>query len=479
MKKHLLTLGPIALALVVLFSIPLSRQTNASASNGFVLQAAASSSAKTATGAQAGTPNQANGQTIQAVTDSMGEMSYQGKLYQNSNPYNGLINITFSLYNVATDGTAFWQEVQGVTVTSGYFDVMLGAVTPLKPYVTDFNGQVWLGITPAGASAELTPRQLLGAVGYAMSLVPGASVVDNSAAGGGYTSVLDVEGANHNGISGMVTSSGASVGVYGENDYGSSNATDVTAETTAAIWGQVNNSAGTAVRGSITGTCTATSGHPCGGAGVSGTNTSSTGGAGVIGYSKNGNGVFGQTANSGAFGFWTAQRSHSANYSMTGALMQVVQNNGSQTLEPGDVAVFSGVSAPLSNGSVIVQVDKANGINDVAVAGVVYGKVAAAVAEGTLTADGGGLPADGQAVSQGPVAPGEYALVVVQGPAQVNVSTADGAIQVGDSLSTAAQSGLAGKVDAATTSLPGVVFAKALQPLANGEGMIYVYVTLN
>jgi len=34
---------------------------------------------------------------------------------------------------------------------------MLGAVTSLEPYITDFNSQVWLGITPAGASAELTP----------------------------------------------------------------------------------------------------------------------------------------------------------------------------------------------------------------------------------------------------------------------------------------------------------------------------------
>jgi len=474
MKNHLLTLGSIALALVLLFSMPLSRQTNASASNGFVLQAASSSPAKVATGAQT------NDQSIQAASDPTGQMSYQGKLFQNSTPYNGSIGITFSLYTIDTLGTAFWQEVQTVSVTNGYFNVMLGSITSLKPYVSNFKGQVWLGITPAGATAELTPRQLLGAVGYAMSLVPGASVVDNSAAGGGYTSVLDVEGANHNGIAGTVTSSGASVGVYGENDYGSTNASDVTAETTAAIWGQVTNSAGSAVRGNITGTCTATSGHPCGGAGVSGTNQSNTAGAGVIGYSKNGNGVFAQTTNTlGAYGFYTNQRSHSANYSFTGALMQVVQNSGAQTLEPGDVAVFSGVSAPLSNGSVIVQVGKANGINDVAVAGVVYGKIAAAVAEGTLTADGGGLPADGQITSQDPIAPGEYALVVVQGPAQVKVSAASGAIQIGDSLSTSAQTGAASKIDTATTALPGAIFAKALQPLANGEGMIYVYVTLH
>ena len=159
--------------------------------------------------------------------------------------------------------------------------------------------------------------------------------------------------------------------------------------------------------------------------------------------------------------------------------MQVVQNTGSQTLEPGDVAVFSGVSAPLANGGVIIQVNKATGVNDVAVAGVVYGKCATAVAEGTMTADGGGLPPDGKMFSQDPVAPGEYALVVVQGIAQVKVSAAYGAIQVGDSLSTAAQTGLAGKTDTTAIALPGVTFGKALQPLAKGEGMIYVYVILN
>ena len=37
----------------------------------------------------------------------------------------------------------------------------------------------------------------------------------------------------------------------------------------------------------------------------------------------------------------------------------------------------------------------------------------------------------------------------------------------------------ADKTNSTAALLPGVIFAKALQPLAKGDGMIYVYVTLH
>ena len=85
----------------------------------------------------------------------------------------------------------------------------------------------------------------------------------------------------------------------------------------------------------------------------------------------------------------------------------------------------------------------------------------------------------------GDAAPGEYVLVVVQGPALVKASAVDaGAIQPGDLLSTAVRKpGLQQRyrwftVDGSLTTLPGTVFGKALEPLDGAQDMIYVYVTL-
>ena len=81
------------------------------------------------------------------------------------------------------------------------------------------------------------------------------------------------------------------------------------------------------------------------------------------------------------------------------------------------------------------------------------------------------------------VAPGDYLLVVVQGPAQVKASAIAGALQPGDLVATAGTGGQAAK--AAMVSLggieiavPGTVLGKALEPLKEGQGLIHIYVTL-
>ncbi len=83
----------------------------------------------------------------------------------------------------------------------------------------------------------------------------------------------------------------------------------------------------------------------------------------------------------------------------------------------------------------------------------------------------------------GDAAPGEYILVVVQGPALVNASAIAGEIAPGDLLSTSGRAGLAGKAamvaqDGVETAVPGTVFGKALETLEGTQNAIYVYVTL-
>ena len=96
-------------------------------------------------------------------------LSYQGRLLDPSTgaPKNdGVYEMTFSIYNVLTGGTALWTETKSVTVGGGAFTSLLGDTTPLV--LGNFDGQeLFLGIK-VGDDAEATPRQRLAHSAYAM-----------------------------------------------------------------------------------------------------------------------------------------------------------------------------------------------------------------------------------------------------------------------------------------------------------------------
>jgi hypothetical protein len=80
--------------------------------------------------------------------------------------------------------------------------------------------------------------------------------------------------------------------------------------------------------------------------------------------------------------------------------------------------------------------------------------------------------------TEGPVAPGDYLLVVVLGPAQVKVETASGAgIRPGDLL-TAAPGGQAAKASGAESYPPGTIVGQAMGMLdkTQGSGLIWMLV---
>ncbi len=56
--------------------------------------------------------------------------TYQGQLYGGANPASGTYNLTFSLFNTNTNGTAIAGPVtkNAVTVTNGLFTVLVGAL---------------------------------------------------------------------------------------------------------------------------------------------------------------------------------------------------------------------------------------------------------------------------------------------------------------------------------------------------------------
>ena len=95
------------------------------------------------------------------------EISYQGVLTETdgSPVADGNYSMTFSLYDVATGGTALWQEAKIVVVEAGVFNVILGDVTPLT---LPFNNGYWLGVQ-VGSDPEMNPRVKITASAYSLN----------------------------------------------------------------------------------------------------------------------------------------------------------------------------------------------------------------------------------------------------------------------------------------------------------------------
>lgn len=291
---------------------------------------------------------------------------------------------------------------------------------------------------------------------------------------GGTTGVAGLSAASN----GVFGSSRDSAGVYGTSSagsgmYGTSDSGDM--DNDAGVWGQIWSGDGTAVRGMKYGGT---------GRAVYGTNLG-TSGSGVVGDSTNYIGVWGQTGSaSHNWGIYTPDNLHALNYVLAGATMQVVQNGGTQALELGDVAAFIGIAAPLEkNGAPMIRVSRTSSAGSTAVAGVVYSRYDLARMAAATSAGSDSLATNGDITPPGPVAPGEYMLLVVQGPAQVKASALTGSIRPGDLLASAASAGYAAKaasvgIGGTSAVAPGTVLGKALEPLDADARTIYVYVTL-
>lgn len=101
---------------------------------------------------------------MSAVPD---HISYQGRLTDDTGTLvpDGAYSITFSLYD-ASD-TLLWSETQGsVSVSDGLFSVQIGQDPVSNPFPS-FDGEMFLGIK-VGSDAEMTPRQALSSVPFAM-----------------------------------------------------------------------------------------------------------------------------------------------------------------------------------------------------------------------------------------------------------------------------------------------------------------------
>ncbi len=113
---------------------------------------------------------------------STGTIAYQGRLANSAGaPITDTLSMSFRLYSAVTGGTPLWSEQwsgpNGVKVSDGLFNVMLGSLTPIAQSVITGNSNLFLGIT-VGTDDEMTPRVQLGSVPFAVQAltVPDGSI---------------------------------------------------------------------------------------------------------------------------------------------------------------------------------------------------------------------------------------------------------------------------------------------------------------
>ncbi len=87
-----------------------------------------------------------------AAGTSTGTIAYQGRLADaDGNPLTGTYNMIFHLYDVASGGTPLWTEQwtgsNGVKVSDGLFNVMLGSLEPIPATTSSGWASPWAPMT--------------------------------------------------------------------------------------------------------------------------------------------------------------------------------------------------------------------------------------------------------------------------------------------------------------------------------------------
>ncbi len=478
-------------------------------------------------------------------------IGYQGQLSDDSgSPLNGQYSMLFRIYDASAGGSEVWNSgTQTVTVSQGLFNVELSVdpsiLTGQSLWLElTVDGEVLSPRQALLAAPYALYTEDAQTAQTAVTLKPGATVQGDPSSSNGQVLKVDMTGnwpsantlaanapatgtamrADAAGGVGLVASSQGSYGIQSssvngwggyftsQNGYGlrvDTSGTDhydhgiyVTSQSGYAIYAQSASNMG--VRGEA-GDITSVA-VPLGPIGVVGLGQnrgmvgSSNSGIGLYASSETNYGVWGQstdyrgvTGRTGRaddnYGLYTPDNLFSKNYTLTGSIMQVVQNAGSTPLEPGDVVAFTGVNTTYDlrasgvsalNGVPVVQVGTISEANRQAVAGVIFSGFNI---DALRDEPNGAPPAEMDALLPGPIPPGGYLLLVVHGPAQVKAKALSNAIQPGDPL--VAASGVEGAARTAASVMaeggqipPGAIFAKALESMDSGQGMIYVYVTL-
>ena len=133
--------------------------------------------------------------TLGAATagTSTSTIAYQGRLADSDGtPLTETLNMSFRLYAQVSGGAPLWTEQwtgsNGVQVSDGLFNVMLGSLDPIPQSIITGNENLFLGIT-VGTDGEMSPRVQLGSVPFAVQAltVPDGSITTEKIADGSVT----------------------------------------------------------------------------------------------------------------------------------------------------------------------------------------------------------------------------------------------------------------------------------------------------
>ena len=219
-------------------------------------------------------------------------------------------------------------------------------------------------------------------------------------------------------------------------------------------------------------------------AGWNGMVVEAAGGDGMRVVSATYNGVYANTTQaSGEWGFYTPDKIHGSNVLLESVSL-VAQVSGAESLTAGDLVMAAGIADPLPGSTVhLPQVQAAAGAPG-GVIGVVEGRLVLTDRPRPASALGeSAAQASELHRAEGPARPGDYVALTVVGAARVKVSAAAAPVTVGQRLTAANlpghARGLASRtLDGMIVSEGAAVIGTALEPLAAGEGLIWVLVNV-
>jgi len=235
---------------------------------------------------------------IGITTVAPGAIAVQGRLTdRGGTPLDGTYNVTFRLYEQETGGSAICSDTRSVTVEDGLFsDYMDGCYDDL------YGQKVWLGVE-VESDGEMTPRQVIYSVPYALSLRPGAVISDSRdgiltlrSTGSGDADALLAYGGDTGEAVSAFSPNGVAVAAFSDNYLGVQAYTYDSGNDYPAVFG-----------------CAATSTSTCdpyrddNGAGVMGYSQYDFGGYFTSGASSDG-GVYAETNNSLGVGVWAENK---------------------------------------------------------------------------------------------------------------------------------------------------------------------------
>ncbi len=136
------------------------------------------------------------------------ELTEQGRLFDGQGvPLNASVVVVFSVYASGSGGAPLWSETHTVAADDGYFSVQLGSVTPFPSSLWDGSPR-YVGIK-VGADPEMTPRQDVASVPYALVANDAVGDIHPASVTVNGTLVIDNNGAWVGPSSGLVGPTGA------------------------------------------------------------------------------------------------------------------------------------------------------------------------------------------------------------------------------------------------------------------------------